>query len=56
MNCPHCNQEIPDKDITKHFAAIGGKKSKRTITPEQQRMMQESRRANRKEDQDERHP
>ena len=44
MNCPHCNQEIPNKDLAKHFASIGGKKSKRTITPEQQRRMQEAQR------------
>ena len=43
MNCPHCKKEIDDKEITKHFAAIGGSKSKRKINPEQQKKMQEGR-------------
>jgi thiamine biosynthesis protein ThiC len=43
MICPHCKKDIPDLTIAKHLAAKGGSKSKRTITPEQQKKMQESR-------------
>ena len=42
MTCPHCQKEIPDTDIAKHFASIGGRKSKRTITPEQQARLQQA--------------
>lgn len=40
MICPHCNKNIPDSTVAKHLASKGGKASKRTITPDQQRMMQ----------------
>ncbi|SFV89044.1 hypothetical protein MNB_SUP05-SYMBIONT-5-267 [hydrothermal vent metagenome] len=40
MKCPHCNETIDDKILKKHFASMGGKKSKRKITPEQQAKMQ----------------
>lgn len=45
MICPHCKKDIPEKEIAKHFASNGGKKSKRAITPEQQAKMQDSKRA-----------
>ena len=47
MKCPHCQTEIADTRIAAHFASIGGKKSKRAITKEQQQKMQESRAQNR---------
>jgi protein-disulfide isomerase len=47
--CPHCNKEISEKLIARHFASIGGKASKRTITPKQQRAMQAAKKAMRKE-------
>jgi hypothetical protein len=43
MKCPHCKKAIPEKEVAKHFASKGGRKSKRTITPEQQAKMQEAR-------------
>ncbi len=43
MNCPHCDKDIPDHLTAAHFASIGGRKSKRKITPEQQRVMQAKR-------------
>lgn len=43
MNCPHCQQLIPDNLIAKHLASKGGKKSKRTLTPEAQAKMQAGR-------------
>lgn len=42
MICPHCRKDIPDATVAKHIAAKGGKASKRTITPEQQAMMQKA--------------
>jgi len=42
MTCPHCQKDIPDTEVAKHFASIGGKVSKRTITPEQQARLQQS--------------
>jgi len=41
MICPHCHKPISDKKVAKHFASIGGKKSKRTISPEDRKKMQE---------------
>lgn len=46
MICPNCKKDIPDKEIAKHFASKGGKKSKRTITIEQQKAMQSARLGN----------
>jgi hypothetical protein len=43
MNCPHCNKPIPADQIAAHLGSIGGKKSKRKITSEQQRKMQAAR-------------
>jgi len=43
MICPHCNKDIPDKDLAKHLASKGGKKSRRGITKEQQARMQAGR-------------
>jgi hypothetical protein len=48
MICPHCKKDIPEKEIAKHFASNGGKKSKRKITPEQQAMMQAARKDRKK--------
>ena len=53
MRCPHCDKDIPDTEIAKHLASKGGSKSKRTITPEQQRKMQAAKKAKRKEKRDE---
>ena len=41
MICPHCKKDIDDSAVAKHLAAKGGRKSRRTITPEQQAKMQE---------------
>jgi hypothetical protein len=38
MKCPHCGMQYKDKGRAK-----GGKKSRRIITPEQQKVMQEMR-------------
>jgi len=43
MNCPHCKKEIPESLLNKWWASLGGKVSKRRITPEQQAQMQEAR-------------
>ena len=43
MKCPHCRKELPDADIARHLAAKGGRKSRRVITPDQQRAMQAAR-------------
>ena len=43
MKCPHCKKEIPDEQLAKHLAGKGGRKSKRTITPEQQAKLQAAR-------------
>jgi hypothetical protein len=45
MICPHCQQDIPDSAVAKHLAAKGGRKSRGTITPEQQAKMQAARKA-----------
>lgn len=37
MKCPNCKTKIEDSEIAKHFASIGGKKSKgggRPLKPE----------------------
>jgi len=43
MKCPHCGKNISDKMISKHLASKGGAKSKRTITPAQQKKLQAAR-------------
>ena len=47
MKCPHCKKEIPDAEIARHLAAKGGRKSRGTITPEQQARMQAAKKAKR---------
>ena len=42
MNCPTCNANIPDHLVTQHAARLSGRKSRRTLTPEQARAMQEA--------------
>ena len=49
MKCPHCKKDIPDSEVAKHLASKGGSKSRRTITPQQQRKMQEGRNQKRKD-------
>lgn len=39
MLCPHCTQPIPAAAIIREAAAIAGRKSRRTLTPEQARVM-----------------
>lgn len=41
MLCPHCKQEIPDSEIQSHAARLAGRKSRRKLSPEQARDMQE---------------
>jgi hypothetical protein len=48
MICPHCKKDIPDATVAKHLASKGGGKSKRAITPAQQRKMQAAKKAKRK--------
>ena len=43
MNCPKCGHKMPM--TTAEAGRLGGKKSKRTITPEQQEKMQKARKA-----------
>lgn len=49
MKCPHCGGEITQQDIAKAIGSEGGKKSKRTLTPEQAKAMVESREKKRRE-------
>ena len=49
MKCPHCLQEIADNLIAHYLASKGGKKSKRTLTPEQAKEMVESREKKKRE-------
>jgi len=46
MRCPNCNHEIPESLLNKWWASLGGKISKRRITPAQQAQMQEARKRN----------
>jgi len=39
MNCPHCKKKISDKEISHYLASKGGRKSRRTLTPDQARAM-----------------
>jgi|694.fasta_scaffold07272_7 hypothetical protein len=43
MNCPHCNEPIKADQIAAHLGSLGGKKSKRKITSDQQAKMQAKR-------------
>ena len=43
MKCPHCGKEIPDKEIARHLAKKGGKKSRRVLTTEQAKAMNRKR-------------
>ena len=43
MDCPNCGKEIPPTLITSEAGRLGGKKSKREITPDQQKKMYEGR-------------
>jgi hypothetical protein len=43
--CPHCGEDIPDTELSKHLGSKGGKKSKGFLTPEAQAKMQEGRKA-----------
>ena len=45
MTCPHCHRSIPDSTLARHLAAKGGRKSRRTITPDQRAAMEEGKRA-----------
>ena len=47
MRCPHCGKEIAEAEVSRHFAARGGRVSRRTITPEQQAKMQAGRKRKR---------
>ncbi len=47
MKCPHCGKNISDKEIAKHLASKGGRKSKRTLTKEQAQEMVRKREENR---------
>lgn len=49
MNCPKCGNTISDKEIAKHLASKGGKKSRRSLSPEDARKMVEAREKKRKE-------
>lgn len=48
MKCPNCHTEIPDS--LADFSRKGGKASKRTITPEQQAMMQKARKKSKRKE------
>lgn len=47
--CPHCGGSIKIKSVASLMGTRGGQKSKRKITPEQQRKMQEARANKRKQ-------
>ena len=42
MKCPCCHIRIPNELILKYVASLNGKKSKRTLTPEQAKAMVEA--------------
>jgi adenine-specific DNA methylase len=48
MKCPHCGKEISDKEIARHLAKKGGKKSRRVLTKEQAQEMNRIKKAKRK--------
>lgn len=35
MICPHCHEEIDDKEIAAHIGRKGGRKSKRVLSSEE---------------------
>jgi hypothetical protein len=37
MKCPHCSKDISEKLVLQEAARIQGRKSRRTLTPEQAR-------------------
>ena len=39
MKCPYCKKHIDEELLKKAIASINGKKSKRTLTPEQAKAM-----------------
>jgi hypothetical protein len=45
--CPFCRRMVDAKHMAAAMGSAGGSKSKRTISPEQQRDMQEARRLSR---------
>jgi hypothetical protein len=49
MICPKCGAPIPEEKIREEFGRRGGKKSRRTLTPEQARAMVEARERKRHE-------
>jgi hypothetical protein len=49
MKCPHCGKEISQHDVAKAIGKEGGKKSKRTLTPEQAKAMVEAREKKKRE-------
>ena len=49
MECPRCKHEIPESLLKTWWASLGGKASKRTISPEQQKKMQAWRLKDKKE-------
>ena len=49
VECPYCGNEIPRKLIFTFFAKLGGHASRRTISPEQQELMQRRAREAREE-------
>ena len=49
MICPHCGKKIDPKMIARHFASIGGRKSKRALTSEEAKRMVAIREKNRKD-------
>jgi hypothetical protein len=50
MKCPHCSKHIDDALLKKAVASINGKKSSRTLTPEQAAAMTAARERKRKDD------
>lgn len=48
MKCPFCHKDIPNEEIAKSIGSAGGKKSRRTLTPEKAKEMVEIRKLKRK--------
>jgi hypothetical protein len=53
MKCPKCGYAISEKKIAADLGAKGGRKSRRSLSPEQARAMVEARERTRKEKKDE---